>query len=126
MNKKNRDSALKINKEEREKLGDQPNLLAGAAFLETRVSAYGYKDYAEMARGERRLAAALKAAGDVEQATNGLARADLGIKKAMEYRKTYEIRRRDMLRLMDQLGSEFESFEDYLETWEAEIQVPQF
>lgn len=115
---------MKINTDERKKQGDLDNLLAGGAFLETRFAFTAYKDYAEMVRSERRMGEALKGDKKDEDAATALVRAQLALDKTLEYRESFEKKKRDLMVLTDKLTAEFAGFNDYIETWTNQVDIP--
>lgn len=115
---------MKINAVEREKKGEIPELKAGAFFLETLFAIKAYHDYAEMVRGERRLGDAFKKNENDAEAAAALARAQLGLKKILEYRRTFELNKRNLLGLAGDLGSNFQSYWVYMSSWEKQIKIP--
>jgi hypothetical protein len=114
----------KINLDERKKLGDKPNLIAGGAFVRAEYSMTAYQDYVEIVRTERRMAQTLKKSGKEAMAADALARGELGLSKAMEFRKTYEESKRELLGVMDQLSAEYVGYQDHIDSWDAQLNVP--
>ena len=115
---------MDINSAEIKKQGEKPNLIAGKAFLEARFSKIAYSDFAEIVRAERRMAEALKKSGKEQEALNAASRAEMGLQKIMEYRGTYEKAKRTLLSTLDQLGAEYQSYEDYIQSWDGQLDVP--
>ena len=123
---KQRSSLLDLNQKEIGKLGEQNNLKAGRAYIECKYAVEAHRDFAEMARAERRLMQAQKAAGNEDAVADALLRSNKAIEKAVENRMNYERNKREILRVIDNLGPDFQQFLTQIDTWDVEMDIRRF
>ena len=113
---------MKINRDEKAKKGDSPHLKAGGFFLESRFSMLAFQDYAEMVRGERRIQSASRESGDAQNSETAKSRAEMGLQKAMEYRRTFEKNKRSLLAIGNELGKDFTNYYAHIQSWETQLE----
>lgn len=115
---------LDINNKEIKTRGETPFLLAAKYFLEAKFSLDSFKDFAEMARVERRLANTLSELGDLENAKSALARAQIGLDKSIGFRKSFDSNKNLLLEQKKALGPSFDSYEKHVDLWMKSLNIP--
>ncbi len=113
----------KINANERKTKGDTPLLNIGAHFIDSKFYSTFFVEYCEITRFERRMGEALKEEKDMENAQAILAKAQSTFHKAMEYRKKYEISKRELLKQKGFFKGDFSNYDAYIKKWDSNLIV---